>query len=279
MKFFARIIKLGWSLLAVLITGMIIHLVFSYFPPDFAEGFLKGKQTLFQGIYAPAFYLHVIGAPLAILLGTIQAMGRYHAKWPRLHQRLGRAYVGIILFAAGPGGMVMAFYAKGGLWGKTSFLLLSGLWLMSTFLGYLAILRRDFSRHRNWMYRSYVLACSAIWLRIGMFIGHSMGSVVAQLVAHRRRPRALVGLAGAAPANLFVLAPAPVRVFLRQLLTWGFWRKPHRPSWAAARWGILQLLPETAARELHESLVYESGRALFELGFGFADSRRAAIRG
>jgi len=106
-------------------------------------------------------------------------------------------------------------------------------------------------------------------------IGHSMGSVIAQLVAHRRRPRALVGLSGAAPANVFVLAPAPMRVFLRQLLTWGFWRKPHRPSWAAARWGILQHLPENAARELHESLVYESGRALFELGFGFADSRRA----
>jgi len=183
MKVLAGILRISWGLLAVLITGMIIHLVFSYFPPNFAEGFLKGKQALFQGIYAPAFYLHVIGAPLAILIGTLQALGKYHTRWPLLHQRLGRAYVGTILFAAGPGGLVMAFYANGGIWGKASFLLLSILWLLTTALGYVIVLKRNFASHRNWMYRSYVLASSAIWLRIGMFISNSMGYVGSEAYA------------------------------------------------------------------------------------------------
>ena len=107
-------------------------------------------------------------------------------------------------------------------------------------------------------------------------VGHSMGSVIAQLVAERRPPRAFVGLASAPPGNIFALSPAPLRLFARQLATWGFWRKSHRPTYKAARWGVLHGIPEDEARAVYDTFVHESGRALFELGLGFLDPRRGA---
>lgn len=75
-------------------------------------------------------------------------------------------YVYIILFISGPGALVMSFYANGDVVAKTSFVILSLLWIMFTALSFYYVLKKDFVRHRQFMIRSYALTLSAITLRL-----------------------------------------------------------------------------------------------------------------
>lgn len=60
------------------------------------------------------------------------------------------------------------------------------------------------------------------------------------------------------------------------MTTWGFWRRPTRPTFADAAYGLLHLLPEAEQKRLYDRFVYESGRVIFETGFWLLDSQRAA---
>jgi len=108
-------------------------------------------------------------------------------------------------------------------------------------------------------------------------IGHSMGGLLAQMLAARGVASAAVLLTPAAPAGILGISPAVLRSFTGIMATPAFWRKPVLPSWKAARYGLLNGFPDEAERrELYERLVPESGRAVFEIGLWPLDRRRAA---
>jgi pimeloyl-ACP methyl ester carboxylesterase len=109
-----------------------------------------------------------------------------------------------------------------------------------------------------------------------VLIGHSMGGLLAQILAARGLAKACILLTPAPPAGVFALAPIHLPVLLKTLATGAFWRKPFRPTWFESRFALLSLLPEVEARRVHATFVHESGRALAEIGFWPFDRRGAS---
>lgn len=109
-----------------------------------------------------------------------------------------------------------------------------------------------------------------------ILMGHSMGGLLAQMLAARGVGRAAVLLAPAAPAGIVSLTPSVLRSFLPVMLRWGFWRKPMRQPFGTAVYSMLHKLPPEQQREVYGHFVYESGRAASEIGLWPLDRRRAA---
>ncbi|MBB4211749.1 alpha-beta hydrolase superfamily lysophospholipase [Rhodothalassium salexigens DSM 2132] len=108
-----------------------------------------------------------------------------------------------------------------------------------------------------------------------IIVGHSMGGLLAQLLAARGLGRGLILLAPAPMAGANTTHPSPSAIFLPHLARWGFWRRPHKPGWGRVRWGVFNGVPEDEARAWYNAYVWESGRALAELAFWWADPGRA----
>lgn len=109
-----------------------------------------------------------------------------------------------------------------------------------------------------------------------VLVGHSMGGLLAQMLAARGLGRAAILLATAPPAGIFALAPSSLRGFASHLKRWGFWRKPFRQTRGEAVYSMMHLLSEERREAVLSQLVYESGRAPAEIGLWPFDPRRAA---
>lgn len=119
----------------------------------------------------------------------------------------------------------------------------------------------------------YVAALEREVDRLGsppIVIGHSMGGLLALILGSRGLATKLVLLAPAWPAGLVLIPPlSTMRSFLALQRTWGFWRKPMRPSFEVAARAILHRLPAAAQRETFDRFVFESGRAATQIGYWF----------
>jgi pimeloyl-ACP methyl ester carboxylesterase len=109
-----------------------------------------------------------------------------------------------------------------------------------------------------------------------ILMGHSMGGLLAQILAARGLAKSLVLLAPASPAGIGAITPSVVRSFWSTQTMWGFWKKPLRQTYAEAVYSMMHLLPENEHKECYSKLVYESGKATFEIGYWFLDPRRAS---
>lgn len=109
-----------------------------------------------------------------------------------------------------------------------------------------------------------------------ILMGHSMGGLLAQMLAARGLARSLVLLTPASPYGILALTPSVIRSFWSMQTTWGFWRKPMRQTFGEAAYSMLHLLPEKEQKETYDKFVYESGRAAFEIGYWPFDSRGAS---
>jgi hypothetical protein len=78
---------------------------------------------------------------------------------------MGYIYVTDVLLITGPAGLLMGFYANGGLSSRIAFVLLAVLWIYFTAMALIKAKQKDFTAHRNYMIRSYALTLSAITLR------------------------------------------------------------------------------------------------------------------
>ena len=110
-----------------------------------------------------------------------------------------------------------------------------------------------------------------------VIVGHSMGGLLAQMLAARKLCAAAVLLCPAPPAGVFALHPSVMRAFLRIQLRWGWWRKPHRATYDEAMYGTFNTCTDRleSGRE-YGRFVHDSGRVLLEIGLPFLDRRRAA---
>lgn len=107
-------------------------------------------------------------------------------------------------------------------------------------------------------------------------MGHSMGGLLAQMLGARGLAAALVLLAPAAPAGIDALTLSVLKSFRGVLSRWGFWRRPQRLSFPAARYALLNNFGPDAQRSVYDGLVWESGRAAAEIGFWYLDPNHAA---
>jgi len=107
-------------------------------------------------------------------------------------------------------------------------------------------------------------------------IGHSMGGLLAQILASRGLATAVVLLTPGSPSGINALKPSALKIFSGVMMRWGSWRKPCRISFATAVYALMNLLPRDLREEEYSRWVFESGRAIWEIGCWFLDRGRAS---
>lgn len=127
---------------------------------------LAKRDKIGDDVWAAALYLHILGSLTAIVIGPFQFMGYLRKRFLGLHRILGKVYVGGILFLGVPTGYYMAVFANGGSWAIVGFMLLSSLWLYSTWRAYSSARNRNIAAHQVWMIRSYAVTFAAVMLRV-----------------------------------------------------------------------------------------------------------------
>ncbi len=100
-----------------------------------------------------------------------------------------------------------------------------------------------------------------------VILGHSMGGLLAQLVAVRVPHAGLVLLSPGGAANAQAFSLDPLRTLKNVMLRWGWWEKPMLRDEAGARWGIFNGVPEPVFQAEMAAQVWESGRVLAEMAF------------
>lgn len=150
---------------------LLLLITFQYIPYHTDVAFLRIKQEVIVfDHYKIAFFTHVYTSIFLMIFGAIQFSNYIQKKYVKLHQISGRFYVGILLLLSGPSGLIMSYYANGGLVAQISFLLLSGFWMLFTFLSFYFVLKRQLIKHQKFAIRSFALTLSAISLRLFKYL-------------------------------------------------------------------------------------------------------------
>jgi pimeloyl-ACP methyl ester carboxylesterase len=98
-----------------------------------------------------------------------------------------------------------------------------------------------------------------------VIIGHSMGGMLAQIVAARVPHAGLVLLSTAATAATMVPALATIRTMGGLMTSWGWWHAPTQIAVGPAKWGIYNGVPDDIADAEYAAQVWDSGRVLAEM--------------
>jgi len=115
-------------------------------------------------------------------------------------------------------------------------------------------------------YVDFLVAEVAKLPEVPVIAGHSMGGLLAQLVAARVQPPGLMLFAPAATATTNIPAWGPVRTMARVTTRGSWWKSPTKIDADHARWGIFNEVPPAVADAEIAGLVWDSGRVLLEMG-------------
>lgn len=150
----------------VFFTWLMAGITMAYIPYNTDVGFLRIKQHYIHvDHWRVAFFIHVYASLWVLLAGFTQFSKSIQRNNPRLHRTFGYIYVTDVLLVTGPAGLLMGFYANGGLPSRISFVLLATLWIFFTAMALVKARQGNFKSHRNYMIRSYALTLSALTLR------------------------------------------------------------------------------------------------------------------
>ena len=150
---------------------LLLLITLQYIPYHTDVAFLRIKQEVIVfDHYKIAFFTHVYTSIFLMIFGAIQFSNYIQNKLIKLHRISGRFYVGILLLLSGPSGLIMSYYANGGLVAQISFLLLSSFWMLFTFLSFYFVLKRQLIKHQKFAIRSFALTLSAISLRLFKYL-------------------------------------------------------------------------------------------------------------
>lgn len=148
-------------------------IAFPYLVPPFPTDidFLASKQWIVDEWYwLAAFYIHISSAVLVIAAGLTQFSKILMFQYPKWHRNIGKLYVFLVLFVAGPSGLLMAFYGNGGFWARCAFVLQAVFWWGLTYKAYETIRKGAVQQHGKYMIRSYAMTLSAISLRAATYV-------------------------------------------------------------------------------------------------------------
>jgi hypothetical protein len=145
---------------------LMIRLTLPYTTMQSNTGFLHTKLGIYHiRHWRFSFYIHVLLSSLVLLAGFTQFAPRLLTRHPRVHRSMGWIYLVIVTGISGPAAFVLALYANGGWAARISFALLAVLWISFTSIAAYYAIRRRFTLHGAFMFRSYALTLSAITLR------------------------------------------------------------------------------------------------------------------
>ena len=148
-----------WTLIIALSVYFLFDNVIAYF---FGYRSTLFGDSLFQNQLWVA--LHMAGGTIVLLLGPIQFWKWFRIKFLRVHRLLGKLYIlgaGVAGLAAL--GISLISPCKPC---RVSLFLLSAFFLLSTFLAWYTIKRKNIKAHRQFMVRSYVCALAFVSVRI-----------------------------------------------------------------------------------------------------------------
>ena len=150
---------------------LMLRITLEYIPVRDDAAFLQIKQEYLPIMHWKlAFWIHVFTSMFALVAGFTQFAPQLTRRFPKVHRWMGRLYVLNVIFITGPAGLIMAFYANGGISSKIAFSVLATSWITTTALGWRKAILRQWVTHREWMLRSYALTLSAITLRVWKYL-------------------------------------------------------------------------------------------------------------
>jgi uncharacterized membrane protein len=149
---------------------LMASITMAYVPYNTDVGFLRIKQQYISiDHWRIAFFIHVYASIWVLLAGFTQFSRRIQRNRPKLHRAMGYIYVTNVLLITGPAGLLMGFYANGGISSRIAFVTLALLWIFFTAMALIKARQKDFKAHRRYMIRSYALTLSALTLRAWKF--------------------------------------------------------------------------------------------------------------
>jgi pimeloyl-ACP methyl ester carboxylesterase len=107
-------------------------------------------------------------------------------------------------------------------------------------------------------------------------IGHSMGGLIAQILAARGLLKAAVLIAPAWPSGIINRELALIFALIQLIKRYGFWKKPFKPTFREAVDSALYHFSQDEQARIYNKFVNESGRVFFEIGMPFLDKKKAA---
>jgi hypothetical protein len=166
-----RILALLAAVLILKVTLSVVLGYINYLPPNFRSDFLIGREAYFFGAYAWAFYTHIVVGPVTLLLGLVLVNERFRMRFPRWHRTLGKVQGMLVLLLLVPSGLWMAGYAQTGAVAGAGLAALAVATATCVLFGWRRAVQRRFAEHRRWMWRCFLLLCSAVVLRlVGGFV-------------------------------------------------------------------------------------------------------------
>lgn len=156
--------KKKYSYLLVWLLIIAINLYFAYHIP-----FRYFNTNALQNAFGPFLVSHVVFGMTALFMGPFQFFPSIRKKKPQTHRLLGRIYLisiliaglGAIVMALGKGIIIQQRYVFGT--GMIGFALA---WFTTSGFALMAIKKRDFRQHQEWMVKSYVVTCGFTVFRL-----------------------------------------------------------------------------------------------------------------
>ena len=131
---------------------------------------IHGDDPIWQHYHPFKWWLlpHGIAGACALLLGPMQFSDRLRKRYAKLHRVVGRFYIAGV-FVAGPLGFYIQFFQERS--GATRSFSIAGavdatLWMTTTAIALLFILRGNVNLHRQWMTRSFAVAIVFLEVRV-----------------------------------------------------------------------------------------------------------------
>ena len=110
------------------------------------------------------FYPHLFLGLISLVIGPFQ-LTKKSKKNPRLHQSLGKIYA-VAIFLNILMVPYLAIFATGGKTTAIAFLVLAAFWLWTTAMGVMMAIKRNISKHKVWIFRSYAITWVFVTFRI-----------------------------------------------------------------------------------------------------------------
>jgi len=162
-----KFILLLAALLIAAFAGLMLTKTLPYYTFEKGIHFLttKSDETNDSPVFRLGFYVHITTSLLVLVAGLLQFLPVLARRGPGLHRQLGKGYVMGILALAAPSGLILAYFANGGLVAQVAFSLQCLVWWLCTWKAYRAARQRQWPLHVDWMLRSFAVTLAALALR------------------------------------------------------------------------------------------------------------------
>lgn len=164
-----RTSRIGWTTVLVLAMAIAAVSLATYLSQSLET---LSEDSVIAQVYADGssplramFYVHVVAASAALVIGPFQFSTRLRRRFTRAHRVAGRIYV-VAVVLGGVSGLLIAPSNSAGAVGTAGFGMLAVLWVASVAMAYRAARRRDLAHHQAWMIRNYALTFAAVTLRL-----------------------------------------------------------------------------------------------------------------